>query len=164
MSAEVPRVVSPSINVTPLIDVLLVLLIIFMVLSPLRPARFKTSVPERVEDPRALLSPRTLVVMVDARLGLRLVRGKETVAVGSVDDTAEVAARLAEEWATRRASSVWKAGAEGRTDLPPDERIERTVFVSAPLSVRYGEVAKVIDAVKGAGASPVGLQTEALPD
>jgi len=35
----------PHINVTPLIDVLLVLLIIFMVVSPLKPARFLTKVP-----------------------------------------------------------------------------------------------------------------------
>src|SRR5258708_20112082 len=35
----------PNINVTPLIDVLLVMLIIFMVLSPLKPARFLTKVP-----------------------------------------------------------------------------------------------------------------------
>ena len=33
---------SPSVNVTPLIDILLVLLIIFMVITPLKPARFKT--------------------------------------------------------------------------------------------------------------------------
>jgi hypothetical protein len=37
---------APSINVTPLIDILLVLLIIFMVITPLKPARFKTLVPE----------------------------------------------------------------------------------------------------------------------
>ena len=37
----------PHINVTPLIDVLLVLLIIFMVVSPLKPARFLAKVPEK---------------------------------------------------------------------------------------------------------------------
>ena len=51
-----------------------------------------------------------------------------------------------------------------RVDLPPDARIERTVFVRAPRSARYGEVAKVIDAIKGAGAQPVGLQTDELPN
>ena len=35
----------PNINVTPLIDVLLVLLIIFMVVSPLKPSTFKTKIP-----------------------------------------------------------------------------------------------------------------------
>ncbi len=153
---------APSINVTPLIDVLLVLLIIFMVMSPLRPARFKTNVPAPVDNPDALLSPRTLVVSVEPDLSVRLVLGKETVAEGSVDDTSGVAARLAAEWDARKATGSWKLGLEARRDLSPDERIERTVFVSAPLSVRYGEVAKVIDAVKGAGANPVGLQIDEL--
>ncbi|MEP7038916.1 MAG: biopolymer transporter ExbD, partial [Acidobacteriota bacterium] len=36
----------PNINVTPLIDVLLVLLIIFMVISPIKPTDFKTKIPQ----------------------------------------------------------------------------------------------------------------------
>ena len=56
----------------------------------------------------------------------------------------------------------WKAGYESRTDVPPDQRIEKTVFIKAPENFKYGDVVKVIDAVKGAGADPVGLQTEAL--
>jgi biopolymer transport protein ExbD len=47
--------------------------------------------------------------------------------------------------------------------LPEDERLERTVFVKAPRSMKYGDVVKVIDAIKGAGASPVGLQVDDLP-
>jgi hypothetical protein len=47
-----------------------------------------------------------------------------------------------------------------RPDVSPDERIERTVFIRAPRSTRYGEVAKVIDAIKGAGAQPVGRAAE----
>jgi biopolymer transport protein ExbD len=53
-------------------------------------------------------------------------------------------------------------GFESRADIAPDERIERTVFVRAPRSIAYGEVAKVIDSIKGAGAQPVGLQTDEL--
>jgi biopolymer transport protein ExbD len=154
----------PQVNVTPLIDILLVLLIIFMVITPLRPARFKTTVPEPVDDERVLPSPRTLTVAVGGDLGVRLIRGLDTIAEGTVGDASGVAARLAEEWRERKAAGSWKAGLEGRADLAPDERIERTVFIKAPRSVRYGEVAKVIDAIKGAGASPVGLQTDALPN
>jgi biopolymer transport protein ExbD len=159
------RAAAPSINVTPLIDILLVLLIIFMVITPLRPARFKALVPSPMpEDTFVKKSPLTLVVEVDAGRRLRLIRGIETVAEGTIEDPAGVAARLAEEWRGRKLGGVWKTGMEARTDAPPDERIERTVFVRAPRSARYGEVAKVIDAVKGAGAQPVGLQTEALPN
>jgi biopolymer transport protein ExbD len=53
---------------------------------------------------------------------------------------------------------------ELRTDLPESQRIEKTVFIKAPRSVKYGDVVKVIDAIKGAGASPVGLQVDDLPN
>ena len=154
----------PSINVTPLIDILLVLLIIFMVITPLRPARFKTLVPEPVENPDAHQSPRTLVVEVGAGDRLTLIRGRDAIAEGTVGDPGGVAARLAAEWRERKAKSDWRPEMLAREDLSPDERIERTVFVRAPRSAVYGDVAKVIDAVKGAGAQPVGLQTDALPN
>ena len=155
--------VSPSVNVTPLIDILLVLLIIFMVITPLKPARFKTLIPQRVEDPRVDMSPRTLIVSVERDLSLKLIRGADVVAEGTVGEAGGVAARLASEWRERKLRGVWKSELAARTDLSPDERIERTVFVRAPGSIRYGEVARVIDAIKGAGAQPVGLQTDELP-
>jgi biopolymer transport protein ExbD len=161
--AESQARAKPNINVTPLIDILLVLLIIFMVVSPLRPARFKALVPDPPENPDERLSPRTLVVSVEGG-ALRLIRGVTVVAEGSIAEPGEVASRLAREWRERIASATWKEGFESRVDLAPDRRIERTVFVRAPASLRYGEVARVIDAIKGAGAEPVGLQTDGLPD
>ena len=155
---------APDINVTPFIDILLVLLIIFMVVTPLRPARFKALIPEPPPDNETVdLSPRTLVVEVGHDSSLRLIRGLTTVAEGTVADAGAVAARLADEWRARKANGHWKPDAFDRADLAPDERIERTVFVRAPRSVRYGEVAKVIDGIKGAGAQPIGLQVDELP-
>jgi biopolymer transport protein ExbD len=52
---------------------------------------------------------------------------------------------------------------ENRTDLKDEDRIEKTVFVKAPRAAKYGDVVKVIDAIKGAGANPVGLQVDDLP-
>jgi biopolymer transport protein ExbD len=155
--------VSPSVNVTPLIDILLVLLIIFMVITPLRPARFKALVPRTPDNIQAKISPDTLIVSVERDLSMKLMLGKDVVAEGSVAEAGGVAARLAAEWRERKQSGKWKSELAARSDLPPDERIERTVFVRAPRAVRYGEVARVIDAVKGAGAQPVGLQTDELP-
>ena len=53
----------PHINVTPLIDVLLVLLIIFMVVSPLRPDAFKAKVPAELTNDTPS-DPQTLVVII----------------------------------------------------------------------------------------------------
>jgi biopolymer transport protein ExbD len=162
--AETSSWARPGINVTPMIDILLVLLIIFMVLTPLRPARFKTLIPQPPEDTRERVSPRTLIVSVGQDLSLKLIRGDTVVAEGSVSDPNDVASRIAREWQQRKDTGQWKTGFEGRADLPPDERIERTVFVRAPRSLAYGDVAKVIDSIKGAGAQPVGLQTDELPN
>jgi len=154
----------PNINVTPLIDILLVLLIIFMVITPLKPARFKTLVPEKSEElsSAAKQSPRTLSVAISKDLKVTLTRGQTQIAEASVNDPGPIAQRLAQEFKERRDTNDWKLGFENRPELSPDERIEKTVFLKAPESFNYGEVVKVIDAVKGAGANPVGLQTELL--
>jgi len=155
---------APNINVTPLIDILLVLLIIFMVITPLKPTRFKTLVPERSEEMSASAkqSPRTLIVSIDKDLKVTLTRGANQIAESSVNDVGKVASTLAAEFKERKDQQLWKENFESRAELSPDERIEKTVFVKAPQTFKYGDVVKVIDAIKGAGASPVGLQTEAL--
>src|SRR5947208_5317089 len=122
---ETPDHARPSINVTPLIDILLVLLIIFMVITPLRPARFKTLTPQPPEDTREKVSPRTLIVSVGQDLSLKLIRGQTVVAEGSVGDAGAVASRIAREWRERKNVGDWKVGFEDRIDLAPDERIER---------------------------------------
>ncbi|HEX5707193.1 MAG TPA: biopolymer transporter ExbD [Pyrinomonadaceae bacterium] len=154
----------PNINVTPLIDILLVLLIIFMVITPLKPARFKTLVPEKSDElsEAAKMSPRTLTVAINKDLTVKLSRGVDLIAEGSVNDTNPIAQQLALEFKNRRETNDWRPGYENRPELPADDRIEKTVFIRAPQSFKYGEVVKVIDAVKGAGANPVGLQTELL--
>ena len=155
----------PNINVTPFIDILLVLLIIFMVITPLKPTRFKTTVPQKKEElsTNTKVSPRTLSINIKREgLGVTLIRGIEPVAEGNVNDMGGVATWLAEEFARRIREGVYKQEFEASTGMAPEKRIERTVFIKAPESVKYGEVVKVIDAVKGAGADPVGLQTEML--
>ena len=155
---------APDINVTPFIDILLVLLIIFMVITPLKPTRFKTLVPEKSEEmsAQAKQSPRTLIVAIDKTQKVTLTRGASQIADGAVEDPSNIATRLAAEFKERRDQQIWKEGFESRAELSPDERIEKTVFVKAPQNFKYGDVVKVIDAIKGAGANPVGLQTEAL--
>ena len=155
----------PHINVTPLIDVLLVLLIIFMVISPLKPSRFRATIPEPPPDREEIAkSQRTLVVEVTRDFSLRLIKANETIAEASINNSGAITARLAQEFAERKFIGSWKVGMENHPELFADERIERTVFLKAPRSINYGEVAKVIDDIKGAGASPVGLQIDVLVD
>src|SRR5215510_15447052 len=153
----------PYINVTPLIDVLLVLLIIFMVVTPLKPSRFKADIPTQ-RDPNEDLSklkpnPLTLVVSIGSDLQIKLNQDS----MGSVNDPGQLAQKLTQVFAQRKEQRAYRVGMETRSDLPEDERIEKTVFVKAPRGAKYGDVVKVIDAIKGAGASPVGLQVDDLP-
>lgn len=153
----------PFINVTPLIDVLLVLLIIFMVITPLKPSRFKADIPTQ-RDPNEDLSqlkpnPLTLVVSISSDLQIKLNQDN----MGSVNETGPLAQRLTQVFAERKSQRAYKVGMENRSDLKEDDRIEKTVFVKAPRAAKYGDVVKVIDAIKGAGANPVGLQVDDLP-
>ena len=59
---------------------------------------------------------------------------------------------------------AYRIGMETRNDVPLVQRIEKTVFVRAPLSIKYNEVLRVINAIKGAGADPIGLQIDDLPE
>jgi biopolymer transport protein ExbD len=153
----------PYINVTPLIDVLLVLLIIFMVVTPLKPSRFKADIPTQ-RDPNEDLSklkpnPLTLVVSISPDLQIKLNQDN----LGSVNDTGPLSQKLALTFQQRKEQRAYKVGMETRGDLAEEDRIEKTVFVKAPRATKYGDVVKVIDAIKGAGANPVGLQVDDLP-
>jgi biopolymer transport protein ExbD len=153
----------PYINVTPLIDVLLVLLIIFMVVTPLKPSRFKADIPTQ-RDPNEDLSklkpnPLTLVVSIASDLSIKLNQDN----MGSVNDTVPLATRLAQVFQQRKEQRAYKVGMETASTVNEEDRIEKTVFVKAPRALKYGDVVKVIDAIKGAGANPVGLQVDDLP-
>jgi biopolymer transport protein ExbD len=155
----------PYINVTPLIDVLLVLLIIFMVVTPLRPSRFKADIPTQ-RDPNEDTSqlkpnPLTLVVTIGMAPDFQLKLNSDVM--GSVNDPSALAAKLQQTFQLRKEQHAYKVGMETATNISEDQRIEKTVFVKAPRALKYGDVVKVIDAIKGAGASPVGLQVDDLP-
>jgi biopolymer transport protein ExbD len=84
-------------------------------------------------------------------------------AMGSVNETTPLAQRLSQVFEQRKQTRAYKVGFETRSDLKEEDRIEKTVFVKAPRATKYGDVVKVIDAIKGAGANPVGLQVDDLP-
>src|SRR4051812_3657401 len=150
----------PNINVTPLIDVLLVMLIIFMVAAPLRPERFLTKVPSQ-PDPTAHVVPPPygLVVTINSDRSLMLNRESD---MGSVYDTSKLCAMLSQVFQQRKQNHAYKYELRDRADLPEDLRIEKTVFIKAPRALAYADVVRVLDSIKGAGASPIGLQIDDL--
>ncbi len=151
----------PNINVTPLIDVLLVLLIIFMVVSPLKPSGFKARIPaESKNDPNVAVNINTLVAVVENDGSLRLNNESN---LGTTTDTATLTKRLQSVFAARIESGQISERFADDAERPTSDRIERTVFIKAPRTAGYGEVARVVDAVKLAGAFPISLQIDDLP-
>jgi biopolymer transport protein ExbD len=132
-----PMIAPPLINVTPMIDVLLVLLIIFMIIAPTRPAKFQAQVPSKPETGGPPPPVGLLMVVVKSGSGL-----DQMVELNSTS------IRLPELALTLRDVL------EGRPD--------RTVYLKAPRNKPYGDILAVIDAIKGAGASPIGLQIDFL--
>ena len=177
MSSSSGKRAVPYINVTPLIDVLLVMIIIFMVVTPLKPSRFQANVPTQ-RDPNEDLSklkpnPLTLVLSISNDLKVKLnnhdapEQGEPCFGVvnsyGSVNDTTNLAKCLDFTFKKRLQDRAYKPGLDTTSNMKEEDKIEKTVFVKAPRSLPYGEVVKVIDAIKGAGANPVGLQVDDLP-
>jgi biopolymer transport protein ExbD len=151
--------IQPSINVTPLIDVLLVLLIIFMVISPAKPTDFKTKIPQQPKSDEAKPNPDTLIVAVESDSSLRL--NKEDK-FGTIEEPEKLIERLTLIFRERTANRAYSQNAELKNEMSEEEKIEKTVFIKAPRSIGYGKVVKVIDAVKTAGANPISLQIDDL--
>jgi len=130
------KTATPFINVTPLIDVLLVLLIIFMIISPARPYKFDARIPDKKPDGIDEAPNLALVVTIDHGGGYAL----NMQPAKTLDEL----------------QSQLSRALDGR---PADLK---AVFLKAPRTLNYGEVAKVIDIMKLAGCAPIGLQIENL--
>ena len=159
MSPATTLVTKPNINVTPLIDVLLVMLIIFMVAAPLKPYRFAAKLPAPPDDQKLPPGDLTLVVTIEADRTLKLNQLKD---MGTVADPLKLVQTLTNLFQERTRNRAYRDDMLTRTDLPDRLRIQKTVFIKAPRSIPYGEVTRIIDSVKGAGADPIGLQLDSL--
>lgn len=141
----------PNINVTPLIDVLLVLLIIFMVISPAKPTAFKAKIPAEPTGKTPLKPhPNALIVNVNADLSLVLNQEND---LGTIENPEKIIEKLRETFDLRESGGILRPGSN---------EVEKTVFIKAPKNINYGSVAKVIDAVKLSGAEPIALQIDDL--
>lgn len=149
----------PNINVTPLIDVLLVLLIIFMIITPSKPSRFEAKVPaEPKPEDKTEAKPNELTLVVTINKGetpenMKVILNKDEA--GDVSDTSNLETLLSGIFKTRENNGVFREGTN---------EVEKTVFVKSPRTIKYGDVVKVIDAIKAAGSDRIGLQVDDLPE
>jgi len=128
------------------------------------PARITVELPPQPNPNQVLsqLRPNPLILVVTISTDLKVKLNQE--AFGSVNDLDPLAQKLQQVFRMREEQYALKPGYETRTDLPLSERIEKTLTIKAPRPVKYGDLVKVIDAAKGAGANPIVLQLDDLPN
>ena len=141
----------PKINVTPLIDVLLVLLIIFMIISPIKPSDFKTKIPQEPKETIGKTHPLALIVSLNSESDIKLNDIKQEF--GNSENTTPLVEELSKVFKDREQNLVYDESGE---------QIQKTVFIKAPRNLAYGKVVKIVDAVKTAGAEPISLQIDFL--
>ena len=150
----------PEINVTPLIDVLLVLLVIFMIIAPIKPTKFEAKLPQEPKEKNsAETHPLALVVVVNSDKSLRL---NDENNLGTVENTDILIEKLKEIFKIRTENQVFSDTLRENNQLSLEDKIEKTVFIKAPKQIDYGSVAKIVDAAKIAGANPISLQIDDL--
>jgi biopolymer transport protein TolR len=119
-----------DINVTPLVDVVLVLLIIFLVAMPIVMKEIEIDVPKKTEEPIEQ-------VVVPDQITVEITKGGGVLLNNVQIDRVDLATKLRDRLESKR---------------------EKIVFVDFDESTRYGDAVQVMDVCKGAGATTVALK------